>query len=122
MEECIVCFYDLNDYSKAILSCGHSFHLHCITQWKDTQNKKTYTKLCPICRDTEVEIINIIDGKYEAPKLNKKNNSSLSLSLSLYRRRNQSVPQLELGRIRRNSIDYARLNTNDHFFCCCTIL
>ena len=117
MEECIVCFHDLNDYSKVVLSCNHSFHLHCITQWKDTQNKKTYTKLCPICRDTDVEVITIIDGKYEAPKLKKKISNT-----SLYRRRNQSIPQLEIGRIRRNSMDFARINTNDDFFCCCTIL
>ena len=32
--ECIICFDNLNDYSIAILSCGHKFHLHCIKAGK----------------------------------------------------------------------------------------
>ena len=29
----------MSDYSVAILSCGHKFHLHCIQGWKNTQGK-----------------------------------------------------------------------------------
>ena len=44
-EECIICFENLNDYSVAILSCGHKFHLHCIQGWKNTQGRKSnYTR------------------------------------------------------------------------------
>ena len=38
-QECIICFENMSDYSVAILSCGHKFHLHCIQGWKNTQGK-----------------------------------------------------------------------------------
>lgn len=125
MEECIICFHELDKYSKAVLSCGHSFHLSCIKGWKNNQNKNTYTKLCPICRDTETEIENIIDGRLPSPEPIKPKtvrSSSNSSEGSLLRRRNQSIPRLELVTIRRSSLDVSRLNETRDPFCCCTIL
>ena len=48
--DCMICM-DIFDINKkegvAILSCGHAFHLHCITQ---LQILVSNYDLCPICR------------------------------------------------------------------------
>jgi len=130
--ECIICFEELSNYSVAILSCGHKFHLHCIQGWKNTQGKSSnFTRLCCYCRDTNVEIINIIDGSKRDPKvILPKGSSKSSLgslgSLSsegsvieparahIYERRRQSV----------NALSFVNYDTHpdDTLFCCCTIL
>ena len=119
-QECIICFENMSDYSVAILSCGHKFHLHCIQGWKNTQGKSSnYTHLCSYCRNTNVEIINIIDGTKKDPKAisPKKKNSNSSLleppRAHLYERRRQSVDALQI------------FHYNDEYesaYCCCTIL
>ena len=43
IDNCIICFYPL-DKEVAVLSCGHKYHSHCITNWF----KKELT--CPECR------------------------------------------------------------------------
>lgn len=130
--ECIICFEELSDYSVAILSCGHKFHLHCIQGWKNTQGKSSnFTRLCCYCRDTNVEIINIIDGNKRDPKVKLPKGSSKSSlgsigSLSsegstveparahIYERRRQSV----------NTLSFVNYDTHhdEGFFCCCRIL
>ena len=121
-EECIICFENLNDYSVAILSCGHKFHLHCIQGWKNTQGKSSnFTRLCSYCRDSTVEIINIIDGKKRDPKPVKQRKSSEPSNSSgepprahIYERRRISISGLEF--VGNSS------NTNEDLWCCCNIL
>jgi hypothetical protein len=60
MEECIICFEPLEN-NIAILKCNHKYHFDCITNW--INRKKSLTKFCPLCSDTENEIINVINVK-----------------------------------------------------------
>ena len=126
--ECIICFDNLNDYSIAILSCGHKFHLHCIQGWKNTQQQgksSNFTKLCCYCRDTNVEIINIIEGTKRDPKVvlprkdsygsvGSEGSSIEPARAHIYERRRQSVGTLNL--VNYNS------HPDDTLFCCCAIL
>ena len=115
-KECIICFENLTDYSVAILSCGHKFHLHCIQGWKNTQGRKSnYTRLCSICRDTNVEITNIIDGTKQDPQPIKRRLSTESTESHLYQRRRVSIPSLDFVQPRN-------INTNEDLWCCCNIL
>ena len=114
-EECIICFENLNDYSVAILSCGHKFHLHCIQGWKNTQGRKSnYTRFKIFC-DTNVEITNIIDGTKQDPQPIKRRLSTESTNSHLYQRRRVSIPSLDF-------IQPTNINTNEEYWCCCNIL
>ena len=123
--ECIICFEELSDYSVAILSCGHKFHLHCIQGWKNTQGKSSnFTRLCCYCRDTNVEIINIVvENKVKLPKglMESRNVAALGEGSTveparahIYERRRQSV----------NTLSFVNYDTHpdEGFFCCCRIL
>lgn len=57
-DECIICLEELK-YNKAVLKCGHTFHYDCIVSWMN--NTKNYKQFCPICRNTDNEIINILN-------------------------------------------------------------
>ena len=62
--ECIICLENLK-YHVAILSCGHAYHIDCITEW--IKKSKTLTNICPLCNEfKKVEIINILDN-YQKP-------------------------------------------------------
>ena len=119
-EECVICFELLSDYSVAILSCGHKFHLHCIQGWKNTQGKKSnYTRLCSYCRESTVEIINIIDGTKPDPKpikrpLSRSSSTSEPPRAHIYERRRVSITGLEFVG--------PSTNTNEDIWCCCNIL
>lgn len=119
-EECVICFELLSDYSVAILSCGHKFHLHCIQGWKNTQGKKSnYTRLCSYCRESTVEIINIIDGTKPDPKpiekpLSRRSSTSEPPRAHIYERRRVSITGLEFVG--------PSTNTNEDIWCCCNIL
>ncbi|AOA63884.1 Catalytic core subunit of the Anaphase-Promoting Complex/Cyclosome (APC/C) [Komagataella phaffii GS115] len=52
--DCLFCFVILRShvghvltFCPAIGSCHHSFHMHCILKWLDTDTSKG---LCPMCR------------------------------------------------------------------------
>lgn len=51
--ECCIC-EDLDDKYKnfAILTCGHVFHISCLSRWYDCVLSKSYSKMqeCPYCR------------------------------------------------------------------------
>lgn len=104
-EECIICFHNLNNHPTAILSCGHKFHLDCMTGWKNTQNKNTFSRLCAICRDSDVEVINIINSdKPDVPMLKPKKIESPT---------QRNIPPFTVQIVR---------NEPEPFFICCTIL
>ncbi|CAH2449920.1 Anaphase-promoting complex subunit 11 [Komagataella phaffii CBS 7435] len=44
---CPVCKFPGDQCPIAIGSCHHSFHMHCILKWLDTDTSKG---LCPMCR------------------------------------------------------------------------
>lgn len=65
MDECIICFEPL-EHNIAILKCNHKYHFDCITSWINA--RKSLTKFCPLCNDTENEIVNIINVKIDDQK------------------------------------------------------
>ncbi|AOW07297.1 anaphase-promoting complex subunit 11 RING-H2 finger-domain-containing protein [Yarrowia lipolytica] len=44
---CPVCKYPGDDCPLIIGKCAHSFHLHCLLKWLETETSKG---LCPMCR------------------------------------------------------------------------
>lgn len=48
LRECSICFELLEPATKNIrISCGHVFHLECITAWN---NQRISQPTCPLCR------------------------------------------------------------------------
>jgi hypothetical protein len=46
MTECTVCCCEIEGRGRTILSCGHEFHLQCISTWLSQKGGRT----CPVCR------------------------------------------------------------------------
>ena len=47
--ECAICYSEKRNF--AMLSCGHSFHVGCLTKWWGTQFNTTDGCIsCPMCR------------------------------------------------------------------------
>ena len=47
---CSICLDGLN-YSKAIVGpCLHSFHVHCIEEWRQVRKREEEEIICPMCR------------------------------------------------------------------------
>ena len=56
MDECIICLEPLeNNITK--LSCGHKYNFDCISKWINKKND--LRKICPICRDNDIEIVDV---------------------------------------------------------------
>ena len=45
MNNCIICFEDMNNTNLVVLECCHKFHTECIITLIKKRNRK-----CPICR------------------------------------------------------------------------
>ena len=56
MDDCIICLEPLKN-NIAKLSCGHKYHFDCISEW--INKKKDLRKICPICRDNDIEITEV---------------------------------------------------------------
>lgn len=56
MDECIICLEPLNN-NITKLSCGHKYHFDCISKWINKKND--LIKICPICRDNDIEILEV---------------------------------------------------------------
>ena len=55
IDECCICLTLLQG-ELAELSCGHVYHLECVTEWINKKNN--YRKACCIC-ENDTEIVNI---------------------------------------------------------------
>jgi len=44
VDECPICFEDINDIKNVTLQCTHRFHVDCINKWEETKSE------CPLCR------------------------------------------------------------------------
>jgi len=56
IEECPICFDDLNKKSTILFTCGHKFHLKCLNEWKLKKEEQGYVYICELCqvpRDVE---------------------------------------------------------------------
>ena len=56
IEECPICFDDLNQKSTILFTCGHKFHLKCLNDWKLKKKEQGYVYICELCqvpRDVE---------------------------------------------------------------------
>tara|TARA_Y100000389_G_C17181614_1_gene374267 strand:+ start:43 stop:429 length:387 start_codon:yes stop_codon:yes gene_type:complete len=56
IEECPICFDDLNQKSTILFTCGHKFHLKCLNEWKLKKEEQGYVYICELCqvpRDVE---------------------------------------------------------------------
>jgi hypothetical protein len=48
MEDCAICFESINQATgKAVLACGHEFHMRCVSSWFQ---KQAEGQSCPCCR------------------------------------------------------------------------
>ena len=48
MEDCAICFEAINQATgKAVLACGHEFHMRCVSSWFQ---KQAEGQSCPCCR------------------------------------------------------------------------
>ncbi len=45
LEECIICFYPLEDRSVVVTECGHVYHHECVRKWFNLGMDKR----CPLC-------------------------------------------------------------------------
>jgi len=43
VDECPICFEDINDIKNVTLQCTHRFHVDCIDEWKKMKSE------CPLC-------------------------------------------------------------------------
>ena len=85
--ECPICYDELG-VARATMSCNHSFHFRCLSNWFVTQDKGS----CPMCRksaheledlarpaaitipvedeeDKEGEVLEYLEAQYPAPSL-----------------------------------------------------
>lgn len=44
LNDCSICYNKINNKQLNVLSCGHKFHVSCINDWFERDNK------CPMCR------------------------------------------------------------------------
>ena len=44
-ETCVICLENINENGVHLITCGHPYHLSCITTWIDSSNT------CPLCRN-----------------------------------------------------------------------
>ena len=58
MIKCIICLDDIYN-NNITLKCNHDFHLDCLNQWINYNNKKYYK--CPVCNKKYLKNYNIID-------------------------------------------------------------
>ena len=49
VEQCPVCFDDIQFINKHVTVCQHKFHVECIRKWFETSDE------CPICRTEQAE-------------------------------------------------------------------
>lgn len=116
LNECIICFENLNCDNIALLSCGHKYHYKCIQNW--INSKKTLTNICPVCNEGKnVEIINIYKTQLS------QDNFSIEQNLN----ENNSFSSLDIGldsetNSQSNLINTESIETNRSFFVCCNIL
>tara|TARA_B100000963_G_C22536800_1_gene630190 strand:+ start:357 stop:839 length:483 start_codon:yes stop_codon:yes gene_type:complete len=79
IDECCICL-NLLQGELAELSCGHVYHLECVTEW--ISKKNNYRKACCIC-ENDTEIVNIFykmkthKYKIEEPILERKKSNDL---------------------------------------------
>ena len=66
-EECIICTENINKAKQ--LSCGHFFHLICISQWLEKGHNT-----CPVCRST-IKYKNLSEKKNRRENRNINNNN-----------------------------------------------
>ena len=52
---CTICLEKLKS-KMVILNCGHSFHVECINTWIKSQYNKGKVSMCPLCRQTIIEM------------------------------------------------------------------
>lgn len=52
---CTICLEKLKS-KMVILNCGHSFHVECINTWIKSQYNKGIVSICPLCRQTIIEM------------------------------------------------------------------
>lgn len=130
--ECSICLEEL-DYNKAILKCGHVYHYDCIVSWMNQINN--YNKFCPCCRDTDNEIVNIINVNSESKNLTyinqrKINKPSVNENNQNFHRENynqntqidnnsinRNYNQFRLTNYHSNQTDRNRLNQNQNKRC-----
>lgn len=46
--ECPICLIPMTNC--LILPCKHRFHIKCISEWAEVQDRRGHTQTCPICR------------------------------------------------------------------------
>ena len=54
--ECVICMETVG-YQKAVLNCGHAFHVECINRWIIGEQKNS----CPVCRRRIFNMASIIN-------------------------------------------------------------
>jgi hypothetical protein len=66
--ECSICFEEITKQTGCTtLSCDHSFHFRCITNWFGSQICNDLDQTCPCCRNKGVEMdrCSIVEGDEE---------------------------------------------------------
>ena len=49
--DCAICFESINkETGKAVLACGHEFHMRCVSSWFQKQTEGSGSQSCPCCR------------------------------------------------------------------------
>jgi hypothetical protein len=49
--DCAICFESINkETGKAVLACGHEFHMRCVSSWFQKQQEGSGFQSCPCCR------------------------------------------------------------------------
>ena len=95
-EECIICTENINKAKQ--LSCGHFFHLICISQWLEKGHNT-----CPVCRSI-IKFKNI-DKKKENRNNNNNQNNSNSNNIQNQNNINRSSNNIRFNNNNNNNIN-----------------